>query len=122
MNRNHLRYRVWNTKTEKYESYLAEHDDQFSDGSRGLYVPDCCVVQLSTDIQDKNGNLIFENDVVKYTKNPTNLSFLIIWQSGGFVCKFNNWDDPEFSNFPESENLEILGNINENPELLKLIK
>ena len=73
-----------------------------------------------TGLQDKNGREIYEGDIVRWTswntKNPRPEQFKIeqiIWREG-------SWQVPSSSfNFAIYSNKEIIGNIYENPELLK---
>ena len=78
-----------------------------------------------TGLTDKNGNKIFEGDIVKYIIDKGEYEFAefeygnIIFLNGGFqiagkpcdlcVCSF---DTKDFD-------LEVIGNIHDNPELLK---
>ena len=117
------RYRVWD-KEEKKMIYDAEHT---YDGDPVSYVtsfggilkcPDFFDVMQYTGIKDVNSNRIYEKDIVSFcTLNGTELigevkyyeddaSFLIIAE-GRYAEHFNNVCD-----------LEVLGNIYQNKELL----
>lgn len=68
---------------------------------------------------DKNGKKIFEGDIVKMLFrddiceiNP------IIWSSYDFRYKVKSEDGVSYS-FDNTANLEVIGNIHDNPELLK---
>ena len=76
----------------------------------------------STGLKDKNGNEIYEGDIIGYvtgsgfstTKEKGDLE-VVEFKNGGFepfVVK--GWEIN-----PKPEEIEIIGNIHENPELIK---
>ena len=64
-----------------------------------------------TGLLDKNGKEIYEGDILKYRGK---LSF----NDPPFVVEWQN-DDARWTEFYPSNNFEVIGNIYENPELLK---
>ena len=69
-----------------------------------------------TGLTDKNGKKIFEGDVCKHRSN----------YSGEYVISVVTYTDGQFlamadnnSGFNLSDGLEVIGNIHDNPELLK---
>lgn len=103
--------------------WVEEPDDE--DPSGCLEFDDVILMQ-STGLKDKNGKEIFEGDVVQYqnTKVPSA-------NSEGVIRYFDNWamfgidiehNEPRalfFSGLADHISLEVVGNIYENPELLK---
>lgn len=104
----------------------------------GLFLPfgdDDLVFMQCTGIEDKNGQLIFESDILTSSEYPFqkaegkyNYHAEVIWfeenASFGYVLKCVNSEVSGISHniselFEERVNLfEVLGNIYENPELL----
>ena len=69
-----------------------------------------------TGLKDKNGKRIFEGDICKHRSNFSGNTVIsvVTYTDGHFlalVCKN--------SGFELSEKLEVIGNIHDNPELLK---
>lgn len=98
----------------------------------GLYVVaerfeiDSSTLCQYTGLTDKNGKKIWENDIVKTSKfgrddgNGHNFSgfdvFSVKWDSGGFAL-FNHWR--RFNLREDKKEYKVIGNIFDNPELLK---
>lgn len=92
--------------------------------------PDIILMQF-TGLYDKNGKGIWEGDIVILGSHKT-LTAVIEWENCGFVQRwvhenlrtkigmpaYHNKMEPIFDNSHIS--LEVLGNIYENPEILKL--
>ena len=78
-------------------------------------IDDCALMQ-STGLKDKNGKLNYEGDIVRYTRyalrgleEEFTYKGIIRWELYEFNIK--NWEDEK----------EVIGNIHENPELLKSV-
>ena len=77
--------------------------------------------EASTGLKDRKGTEIFAGDIVKYKDmigeiwwQPSGAYFAIDWKPGRVYTKTKDW--PKMSN---STFFEIIGNIYDNPELLK---
>ncbi|RKY72549.1 MAG: hypothetical protein DRP97_00520 [Candidatus Latescibacterota bacterium] len=66
-----------------------------------------------TGLKDENGKMIFEGDVLKYEREKKKIG--IVNYNNKYVCYMFGNDEIGDNIF----NIEILGNIYENPELLK---
>lgn len=83
-----------------YYSYIVGEYNTFE------IIPEQC-----SGLKDKNGKLIYEADIVDNGSTKSE----VIFENGAFRFKYNN--QPIGGWF--SKELEIIGNIHENPELLK---
>lgn len=77
-----------------------------------------------TGLKDKNDKEIYEGDIIKYNEDAIRV---VVFRNGAFHCDVFDWepkkDKPTFPIFflPITNNHteEVIGNIYENPELLK---
>lgn len=70
-----------------------------------------------TGLTDKNGKKIFEGDIVLYTRDEEVGQISYHESEAMFVAEFDTW----FTDFDHlyGKDLEVIGNIHDNPELLK---
>lgn len=82
---------------------------------------------LCTGLKDKNGNIIYEGDIVKIGNGSINGSVMetvqvVRWDQKGTKFTAPTFQNDENGNYVEgnfSHYYEIIGNIYENPELLE---
>ena len=124
-----IKFRAWHTKAKKMFSAEEMGKDELTlsvDG-RGFvnvngastklsqYITDMTPMQF-TGLKDKNGKEIFEGDILNDSEYAQR--FEVIWRNGMFSLKILN--DNNFHRWiRDNEKLEIIGNIYENPELIK---
>lgn len=105
-----IKFRVWNGEYMISPDYITREgvafwkEDSIPTSSREI--------MQFTGILDKNGKEIYEGDVIKY------LQFTIIIKWIEDKAKFNIFDYTGIN----SNNIEVIGNIYENPELVEKTK
>ena len=90
----------------------------------GKYEVDSSTICQCTGLKDKNGKLIWENDILvshlddEYPDDETYEK--VIWRKSGFYTVEQGSDDvSKLDDFTE-QNFEVVGNIFDNPELLEV--
>lgn len=122
------KFRVWDIERECYldETELAGITP---DGKYVLYIEENeisrleiegdYIVEFSTGLRDKNGKEIYEGyivDVSSVFTSPKHMLVKFDERSCGFVPFVNGCGD---CYFPSGHDVEVIGNIHENPELLR---
>ena len=76
-----------------------------------------------TGLKDKNGKLIWENDIMVAhldKDNPEDITYVIVaWRENGWVTIENGSDDLNQIDDFTAENFEVVSTIFDNPELLE---
>lgn len=75
-----------------------------------------------TGLKDKNGKLIWENDIVRTIYDGIEHIYQVIWDKSELDFKATNGKEFYKSNFeylPCCDEVEVIGNIFDNPELLE---
>ena len=123
---NRFMFRAWN-KEAKTMHYSAEETYNGIFGNpkiehtsfSGLLNDNQYIIMQCTGLKDKTGKLIYEGDVVLFGSNPDDIA-VIEWNKD--ECKFvvDEIFDNAISDFSNwfGEDLEIIGNIYENPDLI----
>lgn len=118
-----FRFRAWNKK-EKIMYYDAEQTYDFlfgrpkaipCDNFEGLLWDEDFVVEQCTGIKDKNGKLIYEGDVIRVEDNNCSVS----WDNENARYEVSGYGEIAYLNYYD---IEVIGNIHENPEFLEQSK
>ena len=105
-----IKFRAWDKENKKIISWedikvYEDNSPYLSDYFNFKNTP--IILMQYTGLKDKNGKEIYEGDIVYSTYYRHNIEIEDIFT-------MYKWFD-----YPESEEFEIIGNIYENPELLK---
>ncbi len=120
-----LKFRIW--KGGHFESMGFIHDDPCKFHCNDYKIAPDCITQF-TGLKDKNGEEIYAGDIVKYAVSRDyegTLNYEIApveFKSGGFIpVFFAYWEIMhDFDDKPQIyTDIEVIGNIYSNPELLK---
>ena len=132
MNRK-IKFRAWDKEENKMWEVIAIH---FHDGNLDVelqnkednknfshktisYVKD--MIMQYTGLKDKNGKEIYEGDIIRFvnTNFPSNMYCEVKYEISSFILvrEYNTMIDLLY--YIDTDNIEVIGNIFENPELLK---
>lgn len=116
-----FKFRVWFNKLIRYSKntddlLLAEDGTLGAFDTVGCYSKDDVVIEQCTGQRDINRKLIYEGDILKDRGNARwkviwdddEVAFCVVSGRKGFVYYLSDFED-----------CEVIGNIHENPELLK---
>lgn len=125
-----VKFRFWYKEDNLYQ----DMDDMavaLSEGWPNMFEDDNFIPEQYTGVKDKNGKEIYEGDIMisDHTKLQ-DIKYKVRWEGGGFVINtsVSKWQNDKFpyeaiadlqtKSFIRSS-CEVIGNIHENPELLK---
>jgi len=114
-----LKFRVWNDMQKCYSP-----DDHYIDEDGQLNTSGKYIVEQCTGLKDKNGNLIYEGDIIQTDYNGVELDkYIYRWESPAFYVEPIEKGKPTGSHYYHyavcPERSTVISNIHQNQELLK---
>ena len=117
-----IKFRAWDKEDKCYvdmidDIYLETYCGMIYESYGGQLSPQKNLELMQyTGLKDKNGVLIYESDIVN---QHGNYKAVVEFWNGSFGCKINQGQWLEFSQNCLFDKAIVIGNIHENPELLK---
>lgn len=127
-----IKFRAWDNVDKKmiqvYNLCFAAGESIYDDGhlvcmmgkDGNLYPRNRTEIMQYTGLKDKNGKEIYEGDILS---NKDTYGYMVVnWSptSAGFCLDKKGWISSHyFKEAVDAEECEVIGNIHENPELLK---
>ena len=92
--------------------------EPYKNESSNVWHIDADTVGQYTDLTDKNGTKIFEGDIVKYGDTVHNVVFEQRNGTAYFGLVYSTLETLSFGYYQDLKQIEVIGNIYDNPELL----
>lgn len=93
--------------------------EPYKNESSKVWHIDADTVGQYTGMHDKNGTKIFEGDIVKYGDTVHNVVFEQRNGTAYFGLVYSTLETLSFGYYQDLKQIEVIGNIYDNPELLK---
>jgi uncharacterized phage protein (TIGR01671 family) len=123
-----FKFRVWDKKNNLYfgcdypprwynvDELYGDVDEIFIEGMYKIANDDDYVLEQCTGLKDKNGKLIYEGDILKTLDGSI---CFVVWIGISFWVESPGSEAKDLEHDSFYEHCEVIGNIHENPELLK---
>ena len=128
MKQREIKFRVWDKGLKKFWNYHKTHYSIYAETTTVTLKENVqvllsfskefdVIVQSFTGLRDKHGKEIYEGDIVRRLMidiSTVHIEFMEVKFFNGYFSHYNG-----LNIFNDRENIEVVGNIFENPELLK---
>ena len=116
-----IKFRVWDVNTMYYESYKFQTTNNDGMGGAGLvqgldncsWISDTAIIQQFTGLEDRSGKKIYEGDIIQVSGAG---KYPVVWDR--YFFDLDNYDQYSMYDLKPQE-MTVIGNIFENPDLLK---
>lgn len=121
MNRE-IKFRCWMNDSRKMstpftlDDYARDQDGEYGDNYFSDYPKGNRILMQFTGFKDKNGKEVYEGDILKWNHGvdeTDNGIDEVVFEEGGFTASY------PLCAFIWQNDIQVIGNIYENPELLK---
>jgi hypothetical protein len=129
-----MKFRVWNNFHKQWVKAVADNDGTLWKVKRLIFVSSCeleklypenHIIQRATESADKTGRMIYEGDIVKFYNNgwENDRLFLVKWRPSYFYLDLMGHDLSFATGLKvlgaTMHEYEVVGNMFENPELVR---
>lgn len=119
-----IKFRAWDKSFKEMRQLIGftypnkSNIDTYTEDNSYRNMKEDTIIMQFTGLKDKNGKEIYEGDIIRYiTPNGYKVIYKVQWNSG--LCAFTVNDDEDYLNLVDEEKFEVIGNIYENPKLMK---
>lgn len=115
MNNDRFKFRVWDNNEKCWVDCVSIHKSGcISFGSDWIDIPEHIIIEQCTGLKDKNGNLIYESDLIK-TKDNVGIEHILqcYWDADYLAFNFKVINENDFVIGSETDFSagEVIGNI-----------